>query len=444
MRNIALLIVAFAATTSRAGNPIFMTNYGADPSAHVFGDRLYVYPSHDRDDAKEFDMTDYHVYSTDDLQNWQDHGVALDVKDVVWGKSHMWAPDCAFKDGTYYLFFCPRPREPFTGRPIGVATAKTPAGPFVAEPKPIDGCNGIDPSVFLDDDGQAYIVWAGKGCQMSKLAPDLKSFDGEPFEVKGLHRFFEGPWLFKREKTYYLTYPASFEGGSGKGGSGQNYAYATAANVTGPYTYQGVFQRTQKGRGNIHGSQVFFAGRWLDFYHDFAMSAGKDHRGFKRDVRCDELEFDKEGNILLVQWSPDGPSQLKPFDPYRMNEAETMNACDVPEGAHAITTATADDPRRVYLTAIDDGDWTRTAGVDFGNGASGVTFTVRAKQSGGAIEVRLDRIDGPLVSTVAVPDTACEWKDATAAVSGAAGKHDLYFVFRGAGLDVDRYQFAAR
>ena len=114
-------------------------------------------------------MTDYHVYSTDDLVNWQDHGVVLDVKNVPWAESHMWAPDCNKIGETYYFVFCPRPKAPLKGRPIGVATGKSPAGPFVPATQPIADCNGIDPSLFIDDDGTPYLFWAGAGCEVAKI-----------------------------------------------------------------------------------------------------------------------------------------------------------------------------------------------------------------------------------------------------------------------------------
>jgi arabinoxylan arabinofuranohydrolase len=418
--------------------------YGADPSAHVFNGRVYVYASHDRNDAKEFDMTDHHVYSSDDMQNWEDHGPVLDVKDVPWGLSHLWAPDAAFHDGTYYLCICPRPRPPFTARPIGFATSKSPTGPFVAMPKPLAGVEGIDPSIFIDDDGQPYIVWAGKGLQMAKLKPDFGGVDGAVVSVKGIAHFFEGPWLFKRNGTYYMTYAGLMKGGSGQGGQGQWFSYATADHPMGPYTFRGDFSRTKPGEGNIHGSQVEYQGRWYCFYHDFSTSVGRAKHGFKRALRVDEMTFGADGSINDLKWTDAGPKQLKWIDAYQRHDAACLAQCDVPEGPHAIDTVRC--PDGMALGKIDDGDWARYAGVDFGAGAARFTASV-AGRAGGAIELHLDALDGPLIGTCPVtPSGDTGWRSVSAAVHGATGIHDLYLRFTGGSggdlFEVEWFQFA--
>jgi len=146
---IAWLSLAGGLLSVRAANPIITTAFSADPSAHVFGNRLYVYPSHDRTDAQEFDMNDYHVYSTDDMANWQDHGVILSLGQIPWAKGHLWAPDCNYFRGKYYLHFPADDNGKYDFK-IGVAVSKSPTGPFVAEQHPIAGANGIDPSVFIE------------------------------------------------------------------------------------------------------------------------------------------------------------------------------------------------------------------------------------------------------------------------------------------------------
>ena len=451
-RKIAYGVVALIAMTSSAFalNPFVTTNYAADPSAHVFEGRIYVYPSHDRTDAKEYDMTDYHVYSTDDLQNWQDHGVALDVKDVPWGLSHMWAPDCAYKNGTYYFVFCPRPRPPLMGRPIGIATSTNPGGPFTARPKPIDGCNGIDPSIFIDDDGTPYLIWAGKGCQGLKLKPDMSAFDGKPIQIQGLHNFFEGPWLFKRDGKYYMTYPARMKGGSGDGGSGQYFDYAIGDSPLGPYKYMGHFGQS-RGGGNIHGSQVEYQGKWYNFYHDFSISKGVPKSGFKRGIRVEEMTFNPDGTIVPMVMTDAGPKQLKWLDPFNNCEAECLAQCDIPSGPHAITTA-GHAGETVYLTQIDNGDWARYAGVDFGQGATAFTARVASTHAECTIELHLDTLDGPIIGTCPVPNTGNKdaWQDAHCAIHGAAGVHDLFMKFIGpasenkpAGGSADLFEFDA-
>jgi hypothetical protein len=259
-----------AAHAVSALNPIITTAYSADPSAHVFGGRMYVYPSHDRNDAQEFDMNDYHVYSTNDMANWQDHGIILSLSKIPWAKAHLWAPDCNYKNGTYYLYF-PADADGHYHFKIGVATSQSAAGPFVPEPEPIAGVDGIDPSILLDEDGTPYLIWAAGGPMICRLKPDMKTLDGTPTRLRGCDKFFEGPWLFNREGLYYLTYPAFQKGGSGEGGNGQNYDYAVAKSLFGPYTYKGTFTRSGPGAGNIHGSQVQWEGRWYCFYHDCSL-----------------------------------------------------------------------------------------------------------------------------------------------------------------------------
>lgn len=172
------------------GNPFIRHMFTADPSAHVFEGKMYVYPSHDRDNPTWFNMRDYHVFSSTDLSNWEDHGVALDVDDVPWAKEYMWAPDCAYKDGWYYFYF---PAKDTTGNfKIGVATSQSPSGPFIPEPEPIPGSFSVDPNVFIDDDGQAYLYFGGAGHGgsptpwVAKLDESMKKFNEEPTELKGI------------------------------------------------------------------------------------------------------------------------------------------------------------------------------------------------------------------------------------------------------------------
>ena len=393
-------------------------------------------------------MTDYHVYSTDDLQNWQDHGVVLDVKDVAWAASHLWAPDCAFKNGTYFFYFPPRPKEGNT-RPIGVATSASPTGPFQDIGHPIAGVNGIDPAVFVDDDGQAYIYWAGAGPQAARLKPNMIALDGPVVTLQGIEHFFEGPWMFKRQGIYYYTYPAMMKGGSGDGGNGQWFDYAMSNQPLGPFVYKGHFSRSGPGGGNIHGSQVAWHGNWYCFYHDFSTSVGDPKQGYKRAMKMDEMHFNADGTIQELQWTADGPLALKNLDPYVRCEAECLNQSDVPLGKHAVTTEACSEGG-VNLSQIEQGDWVRYANVDFGPaGAKGFTARVASPLSGGEIELHLDKLDGPLIGTCPVPKTGGwqTWADASCAVTGAKGVHFLYLKFvsqmnTSSGLfNVDWYRF---
>ncbi|BDI34556.1 endo-1,4-beta-xylanase [Capsulimonas corticalis] len=447
---IAITVFAISAVHAVwADNPIITTEYSADPSAHIFDGRMYLYASHDRKDAKEFDMNDYHVYSTRDLQNWRDHGVALKIADISWAKGHLWAPDCGYKNGRYYLYF---PADA-TGKyefKVGVAVSKSPSGPFAPEAEPIEGVNGIDPAVFTDDDGVSYLLWAAGAPQIAKLTPDMKHLDGKATALAGCDHFFEGPWIFKRSGLYYLTYPAFMKGGSGDGGNGQYYDYATAKAIMGPYTYRGHFTRTQESQpwvGNIHGSQLEWKGKWYCVYHDAGQSAGHINPGFKRSVNVDLMSFGADGAIQPLVWTKAGPPQLVPIDPYVRNEAETLGGSDVPEGPHAVATEPCSEGG-VDVGPMKAGDWVKYTGVDFGAGASQMTVRVASPVNGAQISLHLDRLDSPDLSTFAVPNTGGgqTWRTRTYALGVVSGVHDLYLRANGsvAGvglLSLDWYRF---
>jgi|GEM_PF-319647 len=444
----AIALLIGLASVAHADNPIITTEYSADPSAHIFGGRMYIYASHDRKDAREFDMVDYHVYSSGDLKNWQDHGAALSVADIPWAKAHLWAPDCAFKDGMYYLYFPVDTTGKYNFR-VGVASSKSPVGPFKPEPGPIAGVDGIDPSVFVDDDGQAYIIWAAGVPVICKLKPNMKELDGAPVRLAGCDKFFEGPWIFKRDGLYYLTYPAFMKGGSGDGGNGQYYDYATAKTILGPYKYRGHFTQTQASQswvGNIHGAQLEWKGKWYCIYHDAGQSAGHTNPGFKRSVNIDLLNFGSDGSIQPLIWTKTGPPQIASLNPYMRNEAETLGGSDIPEGPHAVATEPCSEGG-MDVGQIEAGDWVKYAGVDFGKGASQFEVRVTSPIDGGKIELHLDRLDGPIIGVCSVPNTGGwqTWQTAECAVNNASGKHDLYFKFMGPGttglFNIDWYRF---
>jgi arabinoxylan arabinofuranohydrolase len=434
----------FFPLAARASNPVITTAYGADPSARVFDGRIYVYASHDRNDAREFDMIDYHVYSSDDLQNWQDHGVAFRMSQAHWAGAHLWAPDCVFKGGKYFLYF---PVAASGKRRIGVAVSTSPAGPFVDTGSPIAGAYGIDPSLFFDDDGTAYMVWAGNGVMIAKMKSNMTEFAETPHKVEGTKNFFEGPFLFKRGKLYYITYPAFKPGGVGRGGHGQNYDYAVADKPTGPYVYKGPFTQSEPGGDNIQGSQLEFKGKWYCFYHDFSTSVGRLGHGYKRAIKMDELHFAEDGSILPLQWTTEGPKQLKPLDAFSVFQAETLNATDIPEGDHAIAVD-MDSQGTVYLGPALPGAWVKYAGVDFGKGAEEFQVQAASATGGGIIDLRLDGIDGPLLGSCTVRYTGgwYQWSTQSCRINQVSGIHDLYMVFRGSGHDglfnIDWFSFS--
>ena len=313
--------------------PLVSHIYTADPSAHVFNGRIYIYPSHDtatgtpQDDlGSHFDMRDYHVLSMDSVGGTvTDHGVALDIKNVPWAGRQMWAPDAAYANGKYYLYFPVKNKKDIFQ--IGVATSDKPEGPFIAEKQPMKNSYSIDPCVFKDDDGKFYMylggIWGGQlqrwnnnkydssGAnrkpeepailpRMSQMNPDMKSLAGELKEIQLLDkngkaftekdndkRFFEGPWVFKYKGQYYFTYST---------GDTHNLCYATGSSPYGPFTYQGIILNPVVGWTNHH-SIIEFKGKWYLFYHDSQLSGEQTHL---RNVKVTALNFNEDGTIQTI------------------------------------------------------------------------------------------------------------------------------------------------
>ncbi|GHT47012.1 hypothetical protein FACS189440_06350 [Bacteroidia bacterium] len=286
--------------------------YTADPSAHVWQDgRLYVYASHDIVPPRGCDLMDeYHVFSTDDMIHWKDHGEILRAADVPWGKplrndaKLMWAPDCAYKNGTYYFYF-PHPSEEPSGRnwKIGVATSKYPDRDFTVKGYIPDIPPMIDPCVFVDDDGQAYLFYGGGArCMMGKLKDNMMEIDGELQTVEGLGDFHEASWIHKRNGIYYLSYSDNHdEGNDREGVKGDNrMRYATSNSIYGPWVNKGVYMNPTDSYTN-HGSIVEYKGQWYAFYHNSRLSA--DNGAFNdwtRSVCVDKLYYNPDGSIQLV------------------------------------------------------------------------------------------------------------------------------------------------
>lgn len=316
--------------------PLVSHIYTADPSAHVFDGRIYIYPSHDieagiafNDNGDHFAMEDYHILSLDHPgAPATDHGAALHVRDVPWAARQMWAPDAARKDGRYYLYF-PAKRADGIFQ-IGVAVGEQPTGPFVPEPEPINGSYSIDPCV-LDDDGAHYMafggIWGGQlqkyrnnaydaaheeprdhepalGPRIARLSDDMKQFAETPRELAILdpqgkpllagdhaRRYFEGPWLHRYGGKYYLSYST---------GDTHNICYATADDIYGPYTWQGSILSPVIG-WTTHHSICAFDGRWYLFYHDSSLSRGVTHL---RSVKMAELRYDADGRIVPIDPYP--------------------------------------------------------------------------------------------------------------------------------------------
>jgi beta-xylosidase len=319
---------------SKPNQPLVTHIYTADPSAHVFEGKLYIYPSHDldhdgpdNDNGDQYKMEDYHILSLDDIDApCVDNGEALHMKNVPWVSKQMWAPDVAFKNGTYYLYFPARDKDGIFR--IGVATSKNPAGPFTPEPNYIPGSHSIDPAVLVDEDDRAYIyyggLWGGQlekwqtgsfnpntpgpvgnepalGPMTAELSDDMLTFKSAPQMIKIVdengnpitagdedRRYFEGPWMHKYNGYYYLSYST---------GSTHYLVYAISKNPMGPFTYQGRILEPVIG-WTTHHSIVQFKDKWYLFYHDSSLSGGVNH---KRCVKFRELKYNADGTIQTMK-----------------------------------------------------------------------------------------------------------------------------------------------
>ena len=281
-----------------AQNPFVTDQFTADPTARVFEGRVYVYPSHDVDCGTDwFCMKDYHVFSSDNLVDWTDHGVIVDQEDVYWVDSNsntMWAPDAYFANDKYYFYFpsIGDSTKGFGGRRIGVAVSDTPHGPFTPEPAPIKGIHGIDPNVLIDSDGQAYIYWALGRLMGAKLADNMLELASEPQEIGDLpDGFKEGPFVFERNGVYYFTFPHVIE-------NTEALVYATGDNPLGPFDYKGIIMDEHPSEcWTNHHSIAEYEGQWYLFYHHNDLSP---HFDKNRSIRVDSLFFNDDGTIQKV------------------------------------------------------------------------------------------------------------------------------------------------
>lgn len=313
--------------------PLFTDVFYADPSAHVFNGKLYIYPSHDidngsqsNDDGDQYAMEDYHVLSINDFNSaCEDNGLALHLRDIPWAKKQLWAPDAAYKNDTYYLYFPARDNDDIFR--IGVATGSSPTGPFKPEKNYIPGSFSIDPAVFTDDDNKSYMffggLWGGQlekwttgkfdnnakgpegsetalGPRVAALSDDMLSYSDTPREISIVDeagkpllasdedkRFFEGVWVHKYNGNYYLSYST---------GTTHYLVYAMSKSIYGPYTYKGRILNPVMG-WTTHHSIVQFKDKWYLFYHDASLS-GVDH---KRSVKFAELTYNSDGTINLIE-----------------------------------------------------------------------------------------------------------------------------------------------
>jgi hypothetical protein len=401
---------------SQAQNPIISSQFTADPTARVFNEKIYLYPSHDIQAPKGqrqdwFCMADYHVFSSENLIDWQDHGVIISQQDVPWGNPEgysMWAPDCVYKNGKYYFFFPNAPKNGH-GFGIGVATASKPEGPFTCEAQPINGISGIDPCVLLDDDGSAYIYWGGMGIRGAKLKDNLLEVDGELQEVKFPDRkdengntikmpamkiagkemkglpegFKEGPFAFKHNGKYYLTFPwVRKENGT------ETLAYAMSDSPLGPWTFKGIIMEEHaNGCWTNHHSIVNYKGQWYLFYHrnDYSPKFDKN-----RSVCIDKLSFNADGSIQEVKPTLRGVGISPATKPIQIDRYSSIS------GNAKTDFVMAFMPQMGWQVSLQKGASVKYTDVDF----SGIKpIAVVRAQGNGTIAIK---VNGKMITTMDV------------------------------------------
>ncbi|GAA4097618.1 glycoside hydrolase family 43 protein [Actinomadura miaoliensis] len=442
----ALLCVAAALSpgVARADNPIIQTIYTADPAPLVHNGRVYLYTGHDEDGSTYFTMKEWRVWSSSDMVNWTDHGSPLSLSTFGWASADAWAGQAVFRNGRFYWYVPVKNRA--TGRmAIGVAVGDSPTGPFRdALGRPLVENGEIDPTVFIDDDGQAYMYWGNPNLWYVRLNPDMISYSGAPTQIPLTTAGFgtrtgnpsrptlyeEGPWVYKRNGLYYMVFAAAC--------CSEFIAYSTAPGPTGPWTYRGTIMPTQGGSFTNHPGVIDFNGGSYFFYHNGALPGGG---GFTRSVAVEKFAYNANGTFPTINMTTAGAPQVGTLNPYVRQEAETI------AWASGVETETSGEGG-MNVGWIENGDYVKVKGVAFGAGAASFTARVASAAGGGRIELRLGGPTGTLVGTCDVPGTGGwqTWTTVSCPVNGATGTHDLYLRFTGASgylFNVNWWQFNA-
>ena len=470
-------VLCLTATAAMAQNPIIRDQFSADPTARVFNNKVYLYPSHDifppagqRQDW--FCMEDYHVFSSENLTDWTDHGMIVTQNKVPWVRPNsysMWAPDCVYRNGKYYFYFPSAPAAGRGGFAVGVAIADRPEGPFIPEPEPIKGINGIDPCVLQASDGNAYIFWGNGRC--AKLKPNMKEladdnpkstvkFGNREMEMVGVNcleglpnRQAEGPFAFEYNGNYYLTYPYVRE-------NTEVLGYAMSKNPMGPYEYKGLIMAEQpNGCWTNHHSIINYKGQWYLFYHHNYLSPKDDKR---RSACIEKLFFNADGTIQEVKQTLRGVGINKATEKIQIDCFSSAS-----DGVAQEAVDTTDYMRGSCVTLPKKGSWSLYKDVDFdcisdgyiilsAKASDDTEFCIREKSAKGKVIARFKmtvRPPEPPAGGAANPmmgrfrrDMRNQWLTQTASLEYTPkGVTDLVITNEGNGaVSVDWVQFKNR
>jgi arabinoxylan arabinofuranohydrolase len=437
MKKTAILLITAALNLPLAGNaqnPIIQTKYTADPAPLVYNDTVFLYTGHDEDDAIGFKMQNWLLYTSTDMVNWTDCGVVASLKDFNWVPydNGAWAPQCIARNNRFYIY-SPMP----SGTGIGVLVSDSPYGPFkdpIGKPLIKNSPQDIDPTVFIDDDGQAYLYWGNPNLYYVTLNEDMVSYSGEIVqEPTKPANYQEGPWVWKRNGRYYLSYASTC--------CPEGIGYAMSSSPTGPWEYKGMIMDGDKRSSGNHPGIIDYKGHSYVFGFNYAMLKQTMSKHYERRSIClENIRYNADGSIQkLPFWSTTGVTQLGTWNPYNRTEAETMAYSE------GLKTASATERERnvpwnkgkkitdkIVVTSVNNGDYMKIQGVDFATGATSVDMNV-ASLNGGKIEIHVDQLDGPTLVNIDI-NTSGEgdlWKTISTPIKKIKGVHDLYFIFKG-------------
>ncbi len=452
-------LLATYSSVSRADNPIVQTNFTSDPAPFVDNGTVYLVTTHDENVAGTpctavagYTLCKWYTFSSTDMVNWTDHGTAAQWSTFSWASTAAWAPQAIPRNGKYYIYV------PLTaksgGTQIGVGVATSPTGPYTdakGSALVTAGCSGgsgdIDPTVFIDDDGQAYLYFGRSVPGYVKLNSDMISYSGSvqcptvntqsfgpAVGTDFPSQYEEGPWIMKHGTTYYLAYAAN--------GIPEDISYSRATAPGGPFTYAGTIMKATGASFTNHTGIIDFNGHSYFFYHNGALKSGgsvpSNGDGYHRSVCLEEFTYNADGTIPTIPSTTTGPKAIANLNPYLKTEAET-----IAWESGVTTEACSDTGGGMDVTSISSGDYIKVKNVDFGTGATSFTARVAASAAGGTIQIRLGSQTGTLVGTCNVSATGGTqtWADTTCTVSGASGVNDLFFVFGGSTFNFNNWQF---
>jgi beta-xylosidase len=438
-----LAITAVLPVMAWAQNPIISTVFTPDPAPFVYGDKVYLFTDHDEDGRnRDFNMKDWMLFSTEDMVNWTYLGTQVTTATFKWARQgqRAWACQGVERNGKWYWYVCCNKAN--GGDALAVAVADDPQGPWTdAIGGPLaEGFGFIDPTVFVDDNGRAYLFWGNKGLWYGELNDDMVSFKNGWQEVPGYHdpkcfgelqskmnwakgqnemmtQYEEGPWVMKRNGTYYISYPA--------GGVPEHMAYSTAPTINGPWTYRGRIMNEAENSFTIHGGNITFKGRDFMFYHNGGLPGGG---GYNRSACVEEFKWNADGSFPFIPFTKEGvKTPVKNLDPYKRVEAETQAES---RGLKVDRRAGKDH----FVTDIDDGDWIRVRSVDFRDcGQKAVVVVVGEQKGKGTIEFYTDNMDGEPFCKVPVNTDNAGFRTAAFTYlidTNVTGVHDVYLKFR--------------